>query len=102
MPSTVDICNLALMHLGTNSTISSLSEQSPEARACARVYDTARDATLRDHNWNFATRYISLAAIGNAPQGWQYRYQYPHDCMKAVSLQNGQNAQAFVLSRMKI
>lgn len=86
MPSTVDICNLALMHIGTSTTIASLSEQSAEARACARVFNTARDTTLRDHNWNFATRFASLADIGSAPHGWSYRYQYPNDCLKAIAV----------------
>jgi hypothetical protein len=86
MPSTVDICNLALMHIGVNATIASLTEQSTEARACSRVYDTAKNATLRDHNWNFATKYISLADIGTPPEGWHYRYQYPNDCIKAISV----------------
>lgn len=90
MPSTVDICNLALMHIGANTTISSLSEQSAEARACARIFDTARDATLRDHNWNFATRHITLADIGSPPEGWSYRYQYPNDCIKAISITQSQ------------
>lgn len=90
MPSTVDICNLALMHIGTGTSIASLSEQSTEARICARSYETAKDSVLRDYNWNFATKFISLADIGTPPEGWAYRYQYPSDCIKAVALYQGQ------------
>lgn len=92
MPSTVDICNLALMHIGTGTSIASLSEQSAEARICARSYETAKDAVLRDHNWNFATKFLSLADIGTPPEGWAYRYQYPNDCIKAIAVHQGANA----------
>ncbi len=89
MPSTVDICNLALLHIGASATIASLTEDSAEARACARIFDMARDSTLRDHSWNFAAKYLSLAQTGNAPQEWHYRFRYPSDCLKALRISSG-------------
>ena len=66
MPSTVDICNLALQRLGAKP-ISSLSDDSTAARECNRVYDHARDSELRSHPWNFARKRASLAASSTVP-----------------------------------
>ena len=48
MASEVDICNLALGHLGDNATVASLNppEGSVQAQHCARFYPIARDALL--------------------------------------------------------
>ena len=81
MPSIVDICNRALSHTGTDQAIASLSEQSKEARVCARWYEPSRDQLLRTFAWNFAQRQVLLAAMGDVPTGWQYRYRYPTDCV---------------------
>jgi hypothetical protein len=54
MPATsVDICNLALGHLG-EATIADIDDDNTRARACLKHYDTALEATLRSHRWNFA------------------------------------------------
>lgn len=83
MASDVDICNLALLRLGTRSTIAALNEGSTEANACALAYATVRDALLAQHRWRFASRRVVLADLGNAPLGWGYRYAYPSDCLRA-------------------
>lgn len=83
MASEVDICNLALSHVGANSTISSLSEQSEEAFHCNLLYTDLRDSTLRAHNWGFATKYLALSDLGSPPGNWAYRYSYPNDCIRA-------------------
>ncbi len=83
MASDVDICNLALLRLGTRSSISALTEGSTEANACALVYPVARDTLLAQHRWGFATRRAALADLGNPPDGWRFRYGYPTDCLHA-------------------
>jgi len=83
MASEVDICNLALSHIGASATISSLSEQSEEAFHCNLLYADTRDALLRAHPWGFATRHIALTDLGDAPGNWSYRYAYPNDCLYA-------------------
>ena len=57
MASEVDICNLALSHLGDTATIASLDppEGSAQAEHCARFYPIARDSLLEMHAWGFAT-----------------------------------------------
>ncbi len=83
MTSEVGICNLALSHLGQGA-ISSLDENSTEAELCKLAYPVARDATLRDHPWNFAMRREALALLAETPPpGWAFVYQYPASCLAA-------------------
>jgi hypothetical protein len=83
MTSEVGICNLALSHLGQGA-ISSLDENSTEAELCKLAYPVARDASLRDHPWNFAMRREALALLAETPPpGWTLVYQYPPDCLAA-------------------
>lgn len=86
MASEVDICNLALSHIGTKSTISALNEQSNEARQCNIHYALARDFVLRVHPWGFAEKILALALLSDPPPSWLYRYQYPTDCVTGIEL----------------
>lgn len=88
MASEVQICNLALSHLGDRGQITLLTENSREAFHCNFVYETARDALLRAYAWRFATKYQALADLGSPPSPWLYRYAYPQDCLKARALVN--------------
>lgn len=83
MASEVDICNLALSHIGASATISSLTEQSEEAFHCNLLYADTRDAVLRAHPWGFATRHLALSDVGTPPGNWSYRYAYPNNCLYA-------------------
>ena len=89
MTSEVDICNLALLRLGTRSSLSSFTEGSVEANACAQVYALMRDMLLASHQWDFATRRVGLADLGSPPVPWDYRYAYPVDCLRARSIRSG-------------
>jgi len=86
MTSEVDICNLALLRLGTRSTISSLTEGSTESNACAHVYAMLRDLLLSSHPWTFASQRVVLADLGSPPIGWRHRYAYPANCLKAKKI----------------
>jgi hypothetical protein len=85
MISDVGICNLALSHIGLGA-IESLDEASPAADQCKTVFAAGRDAVLRSHPWNFATKRKALADLGTPPTDWLYRYEYPSDCLKARSI----------------
>lgn len=85
MASKIEICNMALANLGA-ALINQLTEGSPEARYCRLNFDHARDAVLRDHPWNFAARRESLALLSTTPRGFAYAYQYPTDCVRALSI----------------
>lgn len=88
MASVVEICNLALAHLGDDATIASISppEGSAQAEHCARFYPIARDSLLQAHNWSFASRRALLASVTNPYTMWQYAYACPADMMTAVAV----------------
>lgn len=88
MASAVDICNLALGHLGDKATVASLEppEGSAQAEHCARFYPLARDTLLELHTWNFATKRITLAQLTSAWTEWDYAYAQPADAIKLLSL----------------
>lgn len=94
MASKTEICNIAISHLGIGKEIANIStEQSDEANACRRFYDTARDAALRDFPWPFATKIVSLSLIETFSGGtyeWTYSYRYPSDCLDAKRIKSGQ------------
>jgi hypothetical protein len=89
MASEVDICNLALAHLGDRATVSSISppEGSAQAEHCARFYPIARDLTLEAHEWGFATVRANLALLTDTPPpGFMFVYQQPSDCRNIIDL----------------
>ncbi len=90
MSSEVDICNLALSHLGDEATVTSISppEGSVQSEHCARFYPIARDTLLQMHAWNFAAKRVLLAplTILNQPSTWKHTYAIPNDCSLAMSV----------------
>jgi hypothetical protein len=92
MPSVVDICNEAMDLLGAD-TITSLTENSKEARLCNRRFDTVRDTVLRSHNWNCAISRAALAQDATAPSfGFTYQYTLPTNpfCLRVISFWNAE------------
>lgn len=82
--SKAQICNLALAHLKqTKTTIANLdTDKGNTAVQCRIHYDIARRFVLTDHDWNFATKRVALADVGNPPALWAYRYDDPSDSLK--------------------
>lgn len=75
----LDICNLALNHLGMNS-LTVLTTGNPSADAIDAFYQTAIDDIFREFKWPFATVRALLAdasTYATAPIGWDYIYTYP-------------------------
>jgi hypothetical protein len=90
MPSVVDICNEAMDLLGA-ATITSLTENSKEARLCNRRFETVRDSVLRSHPWNVAITRASLAQDSVGPAfGFTYQYTLPTDpyCLRLLAFWN--------------
>lgn len=87
MPSEIEICNLALSHIG-KYPISALTDATKEAKECKLLYPRARDSVLRAHAWNFATKRLTLAELAEDYDGWSYAYQYPTDCLVARKIYN--------------
>lgn len=88
MASEVDICNLALGHIGDNATVSSINppEGSAQAEHCQRFYPIARNSLLEMHFWNFAMKRGILAEVTNTWTEWQYAYAVPADCLNPISV----------------
>ena len=79
--SKIDICNMALAHLG-QEPISSLRQEDERARRCNLFYAAVKKEVLRTHNWGFASRIaaLSLLAKKEGPSSL-YTYAYPQDCL---------------------
>jgi hypothetical protein len=80
MASKVDICNIALSHVGAYR-IQSITETTKEAKECNNFYEIALNAVLEDHDWSFARKRLVLALLTDTYSGWSYAYQYPTDCV---------------------
>ena len=88
MATEIDICNLALAHLGDDATIASIKppEGSAQAEHAARYYPIARNSLLESHTWNFAAKRASLATTVNTLEQWEYAYVAPADMMTPLAI----------------
>lgn len=91
MATVVDICNLALSHLGDKATVASIEppEGSPQASHCSRFYPVARDFMLEAHDWGFNTARAMLAdqSVATAPPApWAYTYALPANCLRLLAV----------------
>jgi hypothetical protein len=104
MASEVEICNMALRHLGA-VRIASLDEARQEAKDCKLFYPVSRDAVLIDHPWNFAQKRRALALMDTPTDyagAYSLAYIVPADCLRArkVVLPSGDDtAQEFSVVR---
>ena len=88
MATEIDICNLALAHLGDDATIASISppEGSTQAEQAARFYPLARNSLLESHTWNFASKSATLSTTPNNLEQWEYAYVAPADMMTPLAI----------------
>jgi hypothetical protein len=86
MASVVQICNMALSHIGSEARVSSISppDGSVEAGYCADFYDMARTELLEPGNWAFALNRVLLAQTTNLSNAWAYAYVKPSDCQRPL------------------
>lgn len=82
MASIVDICNMALSHLGSDAVVASISppDGSVEAGHCARFYPLARREALEAAKWTWSKTRQPLAQVTNPSEVWTYAYTMPSDC----------------------
>ncbi|MBK8772260.1 MAG: hypothetical protein IPM06_17810 [Rhizobiales bacterium] len=88
MSSDVDICNLALSHLGDEAEVTSIAppDGSAQAAHCAVFYPIARDAILQTP-WSFNTSRAVLSKLVEAPAfGWAYAYSVPANCLAVIAV----------------
>lgn len=88
MPSVVDICNLALSHLGDSATVASIDppEGSAQAEHCARFYPMARDRLLEAHPWGFTIKRVQGANLTSETNAWDYAYAHPADALRVIAV----------------
>jgi hypothetical protein len=89
VPSDVDICNLALAHLGDTATVASINPPSGNAQSshCARFYPIARDALLEMHSWGFSTKRTTLALNATNPSSsWKFCYAAPSNVINYLEV----------------
>jgi len=89
--SEVQICNMALGRVQGSPITDLETDDSKSATLCRTFYESARDATLRDHPWSFATT-RQLLAISSSPAlaPTLYTYTLPEDpyCLRPLCLLN--------------
>jgi hypothetical protein len=86
MASDVDICNMALSHVGSEAVISSISppDGTMEAGKCAIFYPIARTELLQKAPWTWCKTRAQLAAVTNPSAVWTYAYGLPSDCLSPI------------------
>lgn len=81
--SKTSICNLALSRFGSGK-ISSLDDGTETSRLLDLNYDNCLESVLRAFPWNFARKIEALALSTDTTPGFDFVYQYPVNCAKAL------------------
>lgn len=86
MASTVDICNLALLKVGA-ARITSLLDNTPQAKELNAIYAMKRDSELSLHPWTFAIKRAKIPAESTAPiTQWARKFPLPADYLRLVQV----------------
>lgn len=91
MTTPVDICNVALAHIGHKATVASIDppEASVEAEYGALFWPTVRRSTLSSHSWGFASERASLASLAiTPPTPWTYAYPMPSAAVRFLGIKD--------------
>ena len=94
MTTAIDICNLSLSEIGSRIAITSFSDNTPQAQACALNYTPRAQALSRAVLWDYARAQQTLTVWKQAlvngvtssnppPQPWLFSYLRPPDCLRA-------------------
>jgi len=84
----LDICNLALSHIGQDAiTQADLDgDLNESARHLNTNFDFSRDFVLRAKGWRFASVKEALVATEDEVSNWDYVYTYPAKCLRINKL----------------
>jgi hypothetical protein len=83
--SKIEICNLALAKIGSDSFITTIDDGTKSARHLKIFYEPARDALLRSHLWRFARKRAVLAPDATQPPfDGGYYFTPPVDCLRII------------------
>lgn len=83
--SEVSVCSGALVKLG-QEPITSLTQDTKNARLCNAVFAICRNEVLEGHPWYFATKTVEMASVvaTDTMGEYTYLYQKPADLLKIV------------------
>lgn len=88
MASQVDICNIAMHHLGQDE-ITSLSDNTKRAALCNSAYPRLLDVMLSEYVWGFSRKRAILAPNVTTPlfvTDYTYAFTLPSDYMRMESM----------------
>lgn len=77
MADRLDVAKEALAQIGTRSTLTSLSDGSPEATYINLLYDPIRDFLLTEGDYDFSLLSILPTPVAGGTLPWAYVYEYP-------------------------
>ncbi len=98
MTTQVEIVNIALGILGANQ-ITSLSDDSDEAKLATLHYKTALESTLEVNEWSFSIKRFKPAQDTEKPLfGWEFAYTVPSDIIRVLTCDRIDNINAVDLS----
>jgi hypothetical protein len=88
MASVVDICNVALSHIGDSANVTSIDPPDGSAQAgyCAQFYPIALSALLEMAGWGFATVRSTPAEVNNPSTTWRFAYAYPAQLVNLIAV----------------
>lgn len=77
------IFNMALKNLGISVGIQSTNQNDRNSVVLNEYYDTAKEKTLTDYDWSFASAYRELTPTGGTSLNPKFtmEYDYPNDCL---------------------
>jgi len=86
MSSVIEICNSGLNMLGANN-ITSLTEDSKNARLCNQRFNSVRDSVFREHLWNCLIKRVQLPLESEKPaHEYVHQYTLPSDCIRVIRI----------------
>lgn len=89
MASDVDLCNMALSHVGSDAVVSSINpvDGSVEAGHCARFFRLARTEMLDSFPWAWSKKRVALTELDTNPSNvWSYAYGLPADMLNPTRI----------------
>ena len=104
-PTSVEqVLNQAIVRAGFTEYIGNIYDGTAQARAALEIYGQTRDEFLRQNDFDFAERNLTMTLLKQAPPGgynpivpwstaypalpWLFEYAYPSDCLKVRAIKD--------------